>query len=276
MSELSRKQARLLERQISKLYGRNYIPLRTSDSTLTIGDILLSVKDISPIIDSSVFNKNLVDIVEGNKVNKSITSSSAVNVTTKLAGEAILSNQFKLEEAGVSVTFTSDNQLFLKVQGLRQQSIKNFIDFRLKLLELYTKGQISSKVYIVRGLVYADKYYLQFSGSNGGTIGLNLNMNAGIVDAEAQADFSVKWKKDVGIHFDGSNGGVLGYRVSGVRLKRHLLPNSIQSKIMQGMSEADAINTISPEERKALVENDAIEITDLTDEILVSMDSELE
>ena len=275
MSELTRKQARLVKRQITKLYGRNYIPLITTDSTLTIGDILLSETDISPVIDSSIFDDNLTEFVEGQKVNKNITSSSEVNITTKFKGEAILSEHFKIDDAGIAVEFNSTNQMFLKVQGMRQKSIKNFIAFRKAILDKYSKGEISSKIYIVRGLVYADKYFLQYSGSNGGTIGFNLNTEVDTVDIEASADFSLKWKKNVGYHIDGSNGGVLGYRVSGVRLKRHLIPEEVQNRILLGMSESDALNLLSFEKRKNLIDSDALEVVDLTDEVLVARENHI-
>lgn len=269
MAELTRKQAQLVKRQIRKLYGRNYIPVITGDSTLSIGDILLEKKDIVAVIDSSVFNPSNVEFVEGKKANKNITSSSGVNLTTKLQGEAILSEHFKINEAGLAVQFSSENQMFLKVKGIRQQSIKNFVEFRKELLNKYVSGELSSKVYVVRGLVYADKYYLQYSGSQGGTIGFNLDAEISSANADVNADFSLKWKKEVGYNIDGSNGGVLAYRVSGVRLKRHLMTESIHRNILNGMSEADALDLVSFNERKELLDNDAIEIVDLTEEVLL-------
>jgi hypothetical protein len=269
MSELTRKQARILKRQISKIYGRNYIPLITSDSTLSIGDILLEKKDIVAEIDSSVFNPSNIMFVEGKKVNKNITSSSSVNLTTKLQGEAILSEHFKVNEAGLAIEFSSENEMFLKVQGIRQQSIKNFVEFRKELLSKYVSGELSSKVYVVKGLVYADKYYLQYSGSNGGTLGFNLDAEISSANADVNADFSLKWKKSVGYNIDGLNGGVLAYRVAGVRLNRHLIPNNIHQNIMKGMSESDALDLVSFSDRKKLIDNNAIEIVDLTDEVLL-------
>ncbi|WP_412985268.1 hypothetical protein [Pontimicrobium sp. IMCC45349] len=269
MSELTRKQARILKRQISKLYGRNYIPLITSDSTLSIGDILLKKKDIIAEVDSSVFNPSNVMFVEGKKVNKNITSSASVNLTTKLKGEAVMSEHFKVNEAGLAVEFSNENEMFLKVQGVRQQSIKNFVEFRKELLSKYVSGELSSKVYVVKGLVYADKYYLQFSGNKGGSLGFNLDAKANTANADVDANFSLKWKKSVGYNIDGVNGGVLAYRVAGVRLNRHLTPSNIHENILNGMSEADALDMVSFSDRKKLITKKAIEIVDLTDEVLL-------
>lgn len=269
MSVLNKKQARLIKRHVSKLYGRNYIPVITADNALSIGDILLTKKDIVAVIDSSVFNPENTAFVEGKRTNKNIISSSSVDITTKLKGEAILSEHFKVEEAGLVVEFTSENQMFLKVIGIRQQSIKNFVEFRKELLSKYVSGELSSKVYVIRGLVYADKYYLQYSGSKGGTIGFNIDAEISTADAQVHADFSLKWKKEVGFNIDGSNGGVLAYRVSGVRLKRHLIPESIHHNILKGMSESEALSLITFESRKKLLEEDALEIVDLTNEVLL-------
>ncbi len=268
MSELTNKQARIIRRQINKLYGRNYIPLITTDSTLTIGDILSSENDTIPIIDSSIFSANLTKFVEGPTVSKNITSSSEVNITTKLKGEAVLSEHFKIDEAGIVVDFSSNNQMFLKVQGMRQQSMVNFIEFRDEILNKYTKGDISANVYIVRGLVYADKYYLQFSGTNGGTVSFNLNAEIQAAEIEASADFKLKWKKEVGYNIDGSNGGVLAYRVSGIRLKRHLITEEMHLKILDGIREQDILANLSFDERKKLLDKDMLELVDVTDEVI--------
>lgn len=269
MGNLTKKQARLIKNQIAKLYGRNYIPVITADNTLSIGDILLEKKDIVAVIDSSVFNPSNVEFVEGKKANKNIISNSEISLTTKLKGDAILPEYFKINEAGIAVEFSSENQMFLKVMGIRQQSIKNFVEFRKELLNKYVSGELSSKVYVVRGLVYADKYYLQYSGNKGGSIGFKLDTKANSINAEIDANFSLKWKKEVGYNIDGSNGGVLAYRVSGVRLKRHLMSEKIHQNILNGMSEADALDLVSFNDRKKLLTKDALEIIDLTDEVLL-------
>ena len=275
MGELTRRQARILKRQISKLYGRNYIPLTTADNAITIGDILIKKKDIVGAIDSSVFSNKNTQFVEGKKTNKNITSSSSINITTKLKGQELLSEHFNVEEAGISVEFTSENQMFLKVRGVRQQSMKNFVEFRKELLSKYTIGELSSKVYVVRGLVYADKYYLQYSGSKGGKIGFNIGAEIASAEAGINADFSFKWNEDVGYNIDGINGGVLAYRVSGVRLKRHLIPKEVHENILNGMSESDALDMVSFKDREKLLTDDALEIVDLTDEVLMYNEEEM-
>lgn len=267
---LTKKQTRILERTISKIYGRNYIPLTTPDGTFTIGDVLASKNDTVPIIDSSMFPVSSVSFTQGCKMNCNITSSSEVDISLKLKGEAVLSDFFKIDEAGLAVNFNSDNQMFLKVIGLRQQSMTNFIEFRNELLSLYKQGKISARSFAIRGIVYADQYYLQFSGSRGGTIGLSLMGDVKPADIDVDANFSIKWKKEVGFSIDGTEGGVLAYRVSGIRFKRHMMPDAIQKKVLDGISETNLLDKLSISERTGFIKEDALEIVDLTNEVIFS------
>lgn len=269
MSGITKKQARLLRNQIKKIYGRSYIPNLTGSNTISIGDILFDSHDETAAIDSTVFADNLVRYVEGSLIDRNITSNSEVTISTKFKGQNILPGQFNVNEAGIVVGFSSENQMFLKIKGARQRSMTNFIDFRKYILERYTQGDISSKVYIVRGLIYADKYYLQYSGKNGGTIGFNLDAEISGTDADVKADFSFKWKKDVSYGIDANNGGVLGYRISAVRLKRHLIPEEFQVKILNGLKEEDVLNNISFSRKKELFDNDILELVDVTDELIL-------
>jgi len=268
MSQISKRQASLLKRVMRNLYGRSYIPLMSSDNTLSIGDILLSKRDI-PIVDGGTFKKENIEFVEGAKLNRNITSNSEVGITTKFKGNATMSNYFNVDEAGLAVEFTAENQMFLKVQGMRQQSIVDFVSLRKEILKKYIQGELSPKIYVVRGLVYADKYYLQYSGVNGGTILFNLDADSKVAEAEVNGDFTYKWRKNVGYNIDGLNGGVLAYRVSGVRLRRHQIPKHVHDNILSGMHEADALDNLAFSEREKLLNEDALEIVDLTDEVLL-------
>ncbi len=275
MSELTNKQANLIKRQIKKMYNRNYIPVKTGDNSLTIGDILAAKRDIVPIIDSSEFSKDATKAVDGPKRSFNITSSSEIEFTTKISGQADFSEYFDVDEAGLIVEFQRNNEMLLKVKDIRQQSITNFVTFKKELLEKYTKGELSSKVYVVRGLVYADKYYLQFSGKNGGKVGFNIDASANVADIEAKANFELKWKKNVGLHIDAKNGGALAYRVSAVRLKKDAMPSEIHNRIIAGNSEADILDNLAFEARKALLEAHALEIVDATDEFLLEETEEI-
>jgi hypothetical protein len=158
------------------------------------------------------------------------------------------------------------------VTGIRQVSLKNFYALRNEILKKYINGEISSKVYVVRGLLYADQYYLQYSGSKGGSISFTLKGSIPGTSVDANASFSAVSRRDVGYEIDGSNGGVLGYRVSGIRFNRHMIPLSLQEKILDGMSESDVLDTLSFTERSELIQNNVLEIIDLTDEIVLEQE----
>lgn len=258
----------MMSRCIKRLYGRNYLSLITCDSTLSLGDILERKRDICARVDSSVFSPHSTEFVEGKKENRNITSGSKVNLKTKVSGEAILLEHFKLAEAGLAIEFSKSNQMFLKVVGIRQQSLKNFIDFKKEVLEKYTVGDLSPKFFIVSGVVVADKFYLRYSGKNGGTVGLNVKPNLPAGETELSGDFSIKWEKDVGYGVDGASGGVLAYRVSAVRFNREKLPRSIQQEILNGKSEMTILEELSNADRKKVVHDGILDVPDLTEELL--------
>lgn len=264
MGELTRKQAKLLKRQISKLYNRDYIPLRTSDSTIEVGDVLKNRFDVIPEVDGSVLNVGADDYEDGTKYNNNITSNSDVKVQVKLAGDAHLTELFDIDEAGVKVDFSGKNEMLLKVKGLRQRSLKNVPEVKRRIMERFVKGEISSKVFVVVGVVLADKYYLQYSGKRGGSVAFTIEGDVTGVDVEVDADFKYKMEKDVSYSVDGKNGGVLAYAVSSLRLNKYLLSPDINRRLLDGESEAEIMEAMSEDERKALIDSDAIELSDLS------------
>lgn len=267
MIGLSKRQAKILKRQIKRIYGRAYIPLRTSTTTITIGDVLLAKKDTSPYVDSSVFNDEVTAHVQGKGVNQNITSSNSMSISFKAAGQVDPSGIFEDVEAGLSVSFSSSNQMFLKVLNMREKTAKNFPLLRDHILAHFRDGSLKSKVYVVRGLVYADKYFLQFGAQKEGSLHFNLDASSSTGSPRVNGDFSAKWSKDVGIDIDGSNGGPLGYRVSSVRLKRHRIPENLLEKILAGMPEEDVIDSLETGERIKLLDADTFEVVDSTLEL---------
>ena len=272
MIGLSRRQAKILQNQISRMYGRHYIALRTSDSALSIGDILSSTNDINPLKDSSVLDSSSLGFSEGTGRNQNITSSSSMSFSTKIAGKADPGGMFELAEAGISVTFSSENDLFLKFRNLRQRTLDDFVGLRNEILQKFTRGDLEARVHIVRGLVLADKYFMQFGANKSGSIGFNIDANFPNANASAEADFDLKWQNEVGIFIDGSAGGVLAYRVSGVRLRRHLRPPKVKDLILAGMSEPEALDTLTLSEKADLVQADALDVFDVSSELVSEED----
>ncbi|MCP4604952.1 MAG: hypothetical protein GY847_31255 [Proteobacteria bacterium] len=268
MTGISRRQARILRRQISSIYPRRYIALRTGDSTLTIGDVLATRRDTLEIVDSSQLPAGAIEYNDGNKINHNIISSSDMSLSFKPKGHADSASVFDKVEAGISVEFESKNDLFLKVQGMRQRTLVNFHRLRNEILSRFTRGDIGARVHVVRGLIIADRYFMQFGSRNGGKVALLMDASFEGVDAALSAPFNLKWTDRVGYTVDAPKGGPLAYRVSSVRVRRHLRPRSVETRILDGLSEAEAMESLTADERAKLADEDALDLVDTTSSLI--------
>ena len=122
---------------------------------------------------------------------------------------------------------------------------------------------------MVRGLLVVDRFYLQFGGSSGGSVGLEFEAEGTTNAAEinVRANFSVAWTKEVGFDIDARDGGPLGYRVSAVRFQRSKRPERVTTALLKGASEAEAVDEVPVIEREALLASGALEVADCTDEL---------
>jgi hypothetical protein len=127
----------------------------------------------------------------------------------------------------------------------------------------------------VRGLVIADRYYLVYSGSSGGTVGLTFDgsFDGTVHEASVNAEFAVQWASSVGYSVDFPDGGPLAYRVSSVRCRRHRRPESIQKRILDGASESEALDALTSDERRELVADDALDMSEATFELMEDLDT---
>lgn len=273
MAGVTRLQTRILRRQIRKIYGTNFIPVLVPTAPISIGDILISPKDFNAIVDSSEFPSNLIKSTNGPKNSINIVSSNMTDLSVKARGEGSLSEYFQLGEAGIAVNFKGENEMFLKLNGTSIQTIRNLPEFRNYILKRYVDGSLNAKVYIVNSLIRADKYFLQFSGQQGGTLVLDLKVKPKQTNIQVNSDFNFKWSNRVGYSIDGSNGGVLGYKVSAVRLNGLKSPNKL---INHHLMEADGLSLLSSSHRQKLVETELLEISDVTNELVLEMEDELD
>ena len=191
---MSRKCRRALARILSERYGRSYLPLATGDSTLTVGSILENADDTVPLVHGSVMGVKPSDLANGSKENLNLKSSSSMQVEFKPKGQASHPDLFKLEEAGLVVRFSGDGQVFLKVIGIRQQNLKDFLGFQRKVLEGFVEGSVTADMHIVRGLVVADRYLLQCGRKRDGLLALKLKASDKVkgLSMSVDADFSIK------------------------------------------------------------------------------------
>ncbi len=225
------------------------------------------------ILDGSEFGVSKENYTVGTKVSRNISSLSGVDIIFNANGSMPGMDFLGEKELGMKITFNAKNQLFLKAKNMHQITLSNINDMRDKVLQAFVEGDLPASTYLVRGIVVAEKYYLVYSGSNGGEVGIKYN-DANIRNFHVNSDFSVVWKKSVGYEIDGSEGGTLAYRVSVIRARRHLRPKSIQQKILMGSSEAEALDSLSLKDRKLLQKDGVFDIVDATDELALDLDEE--
>jgi hypothetical protein len=268
MGNMSGKCRRALARILSERYGRSFVPLTSGDSTLTVGSILENADDTVPIVHGSVMGVKPSDLASGSKENLNLKSSSSILVEFKPKGEASHPGLFKVDEAGLVVRFSGEGQVFLKVIGIRQQNLQDFLAFREKVLQRFVDGSITADMHIVRGLVVADRYLLQCGRKRDGMLALKLEASdkRKVVSLSVDADFSIKAARSVDFQVEAPKGGVLAYRASAVRLRRAALTRGLNKKILDGVGHAAILAGLSPKDRMSLMSDGALDLADVTDE----------
>lgn len=218
MSGITKSQARIFSQQINRIYNGTYIPNVSQDNTISVGDILFSRKNDRPAVDSTIFSSGLLALADGQGMNRTITSSDSVSISTKLSGQIPVNDRFQLNEAGISVDFQSSNEMFLRVVGMKQQTLKDFPTFKKHILSKYVAKDISPQIFVVTSIIYAESYILQYSGKSGGAIAIALDGQVKDLDVSIKVKGSIKWQSNVGFFVEGLNGGVLGYDVQAIHL----------------------------------------------------------
>jgi hypothetical protein len=277
MPGINRHQAKLLQQQINRIYNRRYVTLQSSDQSLDIGDVFESrLGAVDLILKGSLLTPTATMLDSGVKINRNIASSSEVSLTFKAAGEAKLNDIFKLEEAGFLVSIGSKNAMFLKLLGMRQEAARDFMALRKAVLERFVTGALSPRVFVVRGIVRADRYLLVYSGGKDGQVALNVKVDAEVADLAVDGAFKVGWSKNVGAIVDAPDGGPLAYRVSGIRVRRQHRTRAMGRRILDGANDVEALSDLSESERHELLQADALDLVDATPELEDELEDELE
>ena len=262
-----------MARMLSERYGRSFIPLATGDSTLTVGSILEDVDDTVPLVHGSVMGVKTSDLASGSKENLNLKSSSSILVELKPKGEASHPDLFNIEEAGLVVRFSGEGQVFLKVIGIRQENLEDFLGFQKKVLERFAEGDLSPRMHVVRGVVAADRYLVQCSRKGDGLLALKLDAKdlRPDVSISVDADFSIKTSRSAEFQVDGPQGGILAYRASAVRMKREALTAGMNKRILDGVGESALLEGLSKNDRRSLLRDGAVGLADVTGDIALGV-----
>jgi len=269
MSKLiTRRQARIMERFVSKRFGKNFIPVRSTSSLISLGDVMEKRKDDIARVDGDLFEASKLSTTNKLGEDETITSEVGVTVTNKFKGKAIPVGDFSIGEAGLHVSFSKSRKMFLQLWQPQQIGLSDFPSFRTELLDRYLAGDISPKVYVVDGVLLARQFYLKFS-SSGGT-DLMLDLKAKVSGSPVEGGFSFRSSTDRGRTLNGLNGGILGYQLSSVRLRREQLPKVLYRRMLEGVPDDVILDELTPAKKLELIDADALTVQRVTHEVLAN------
>lgn len=269
MSKLiTRRQARIMERYVSNLIGGNFIPVRSTNTLISLGDVLEKKKDDIAKVNGSEFVATGRTTTNNFGTDEVITSEEGVTVETKVSGKTIDVGDFSLGEAGVHVSFSKAKKMFLQLRNLHQIGLANFPVFRTELLDRYLAEDISSKVFVVDAVLKAQQFYLKFSSS--GSTELMLDIKARVSGSPVAGGFSFRKSTDRGRTLNGLNGGVLGYQLSSVRLRKEHLPKRLYLRTLEGTSDDVILDELTITEKQELMDADALTVQRVTHEVLAN------
>ncbi|MEL7159922.1 MAG: hypothetical protein AAFN92_04130 [Bacteroidota bacterium] len=266
---ITRRQARMMERFVSTRFGRNFIPVRTTTSLISLGDVLEKRKDDIAKVNGDLFEASKLRTTNKLGEDETITSEVGVTVTNKLKGKAISVGDFSIGEAGLHVSFSKSQKMFLQLWQPQQIGLSDFPAFRTELLDRYLSGDISPKVFVVDGVLLARQFYLKFS-SSGGT-DLMLDLKTKVAGSPVEGGFSFRSSTDRGRTLNGLKGGILGYQLSSVRLRREQLPKALYQRMLEGVPDNVILSELTPNKKLALMDADALTVQSVTHEVLSNL-----
>jgi len=240
-----------------------------------MGDVLKHRHSPVPELDGSLLPISSDEVTVGAKINRQFMTQSSVDVSFKAAGVVSTpEGAIAQGKAGLIIDFGNASSMYLKVLGLCEHTIKDMGELNSKVLTKFASGGLSAQVYVIRGMLMADRFFLQFGGTSKGQVGLELDadINVGAAKAKVDVGFKLGWSKAVGFDLDALNGGPLGYRVSAVRIRRPARPQRVTDAILKGATESEATDTLTLSERAMLIETGQIDMTDCTDELICNLE----
>lgn len=236
----SKKYTRELYRQFR--YYASWLP----GTPLSLGDIgILQGKEF--VKKTNLNNLNLdFEILEDSTPSQiSHYSKGGVSISAKIAGTApVLGSILSEAEAGISVSFNSENSVLFKANGTYNHTIKDQAKLAESILSLYAKGKWDKDYLVITELVEADSSTIIISNSKDAKIELtaNANVNLGQLDiANADIGLSPKISKDLYTEIVANKGLTPLFKLSKVQTKIFQEPIFEATK-MRGMKN-EQLNT---------------------------------
>lgn len=274
MNTISSKEADTVRRQIRRMYHKNFIPVHSQDTTISIGDLLRPKGYENIAVDGENMPPEVMKTSKGKPISRDLVTGSLKSFSTKAEGQSVGPHKLSAAEMGISLSFKKEGQMALLLRQTTRTRLKDFVSFKQHVLESYVKKDISSRVFVVDEVLEAKQFFLQFSGEKGGDLELALDLPAGSYSpaAAAQARIKYAWQKDTGFSIDGSSGGVLAYRVSKIKLLRERLPTSYLKKVPVEVADEVLLDGLSGDDRKAIERDHGFGFVDRTTEYLLDQE----
>jgi len=279
MSLLSRKQGQIIRRQIRRDYQRNFIPVISQEINIGLGDILDRRVNGEVYLDGDQFPKELLVSSSRNRLSKTIKTASETNISTMAEGKTLIGGVVPVGKIGVKFTFSGANEAVMVFRNMSHFRLDRLVDIRDYVIDRFTTKDISSKVFVVSGILSAEQLFVQFSGSKGGEFGLSLDVDPGEFEGDnTQIDTAsvlATYRKNVGFDLSAPNGGVLGYRVNRIRLNDTVVESKFIDALREQYDEEQLLEKISVADRKALASDGGFSFSDDTDGFIIEQDEML-
>lgn len=270
-TNITRKQANALGNYIDATYHRRYVPVRSANAPIRVGNVLRRRRDTMFEVSANNFPAALTAYEEGPSLTDFYVSDTSVAVDFSAAGNLGATGKRASPTGGLTVRFTRANQMFLLLRNVRQRSLSNYNAFRQEYLRKILRGEVPKKGHVVRGVIYADQYYVKYSRSGGTDLAFDLAGQTGTFSGDTA--FSYRSASDKGRFLDGSQGGILGYRTSALRINRARLTRSQQRRILEGLREDELIASLSVDDAKAMVNDAALDLVDSTEAVILEIEN---
>ena len=272
MSFISSNQSRQVRKEIRRIYSKNFIPVHSQDTIIKIGSLLENRQGETVRLDGLEIPAEYTKSVHSKfKTNKNLLSRKIKSASVLLAGEKIGPKKVEEDQTGLKYAFSNSKQMVMLLRGTHRTRLSNFPKFRNYVLENYTSGDLSPKVFVVDEVLESDQFFLQFGAESSGELGIMLDLPSAKYNpmAAEKAKITYASQNSIGFSVDGRDGGVLAYRVSSIKLLREKLNSRYLDRMSYERRDADVLEAISVADRKAIAKDEGFAFVDKTDAFLL-------
>jgi len=278
MPVVNRRQVRLLRRQIREKFGKLFIPTIDPGLNIRLGNVYSAKRNWDLHFEGDEIPKEIMK----SSVQKSVSRNyhGETDKSVKLSGSTMLDMQLASGKTGLEFNFKSNEQAVILLRNTQHKVLSRYAHVKNYILDTYSKDMLSPRIFVVSEVLVADQYFVQFGGEKGGSLGVVLNVSSEKLMADSQEEHNAKisatLQKNVGYSLDGRNGGILGYRLSKIRLREDVADSDLLSKIRKrvGHDEDDVLVALSATERSAIANDGGFVLMDETESFVFNQEEQ--